>query len=53
MAFKDLAIKLKLKIAKKMIQDEEEVRLRLEEALAEKNIVEEDEVVETKKEVQE
>jgi small subunit ribosomal protein S15 len=35
-AFKDLAIKLKLKIAKKMINDEEEQKRKLEEDLNEK-----------------
>ena len=49
-AFKDLAIKLKLKIAKKMIQDDEEERLRLEESLMEKEVVEEETEVEVKSE---
>jgi len=43
-SFKDLAKKLKLKIAKKMIEDEEEERKRLEEELGPKVEAEEETV---------
>jgi len=48
-AFKDLAVKLKLKIAKKMIEDEELKRLEEEQLLAEAAVDEEEEVVEVEK----
>lgn len=46
-AFKDLATKLKLKIAKKMIEDEELRRLEEEQLMAEAAGDEEEEVLET------
>jgi len=45
-AFKDLAKKLNLKIAKKMVEDEEERQRRDAELMAEQNVEEEEEVVE-------
>ena len=45
-AFKDLAIKLKLKIAKKMVEDEELRKLEEEQLMAEAAGVEEEEVIE-------
>lgn len=50
-AFMDLAVKLKLKIAKKMIDDEEKRRLE-EEALLNDDILEEDVVEEPVKEAE-
>ena len=44
--FKDLAKKLNLKIAKKMVEDEEERQRRDAELMAEQNVEEEEEVVE-------
>ena len=45
-SFKDLAKRLKLKIAKKMIEDEEEEKRKLEETLGDKVEAEEEEVEE-------
>ena len=45
-AFKDLAKKLNLKIAKKMVEDEEERQRRDAELMAEQNVEEEEEVIE-------
>lgn len=47
-AFKDLAKKLNLKIAKKMVEDEEERQRRDAELMAEQNIGEEEEAQEIK-----
>lgn len=48
-AFKELAKKLNLKIAKKMVEDEEERQRRDAELMAEQNIEEEEEEVEEAK----
>jgi hypothetical protein len=48
--FKDLAIKLKLKIAKKMIEDDEEEKRKLEEVMNDDADEEENEEVEEVKE---
>jgi len=49
-AFLELASKIKLKIAKKMIQDDEEEKMRLEKGLMEKEETEEEETEEASKE---